>query len=48
VIRAPDKSVIIYGQPKQGVVVRFVDKSAKQDAEVLLSHFIPSGDADRE
>ncbi len=36
---APDSSVILYGQPHEGVVVLVVDASAREKAEELLSLF---------
>jgi uncharacterized protein (UPF0218 family) len=40
VIAAPEGIVVLYGQPHKGVVVRTVDRQAKEKAEELLSHFI--------
>jgi uncharacterized protein (UPF0218 family) len=40
VIAAPEGAVILYGQPRQGVVLRVVDAAAKQEARQLLSVFI--------
>jgi uncharacterized protein (UPF0218 family) len=42
VIAAPEGIVVLYGQPHKGVVVRTVDREAKQKAQELLSHFIRS------
>lgn len=39
VISAPDGSVILYGQPDEGVVVLVVDASARVKAEELLALF---------
>jgi uncharacterized protein (UPF0218 family) len=40
VIAAPVGSVVLYGQPHQGVVVRTVDPQAKEKARELLSYFV--------
>lgn len=40
VIAAPEGVVVLYGQPHKGVVVRTVDREAKEKAQELLSHFI--------
>jgi GTP-dependent dephospho-CoA kinase len=39
VIAAPDSSVLLYGQPHEGVVLRTVDASAKTAARRLLAQF---------
>jgi len=43
VLRAPEGSALVYGQPNQGVVVRIIDAAARSDAERLLSQFVPAG-----
>jgi uncharacterized protein (UPF0218 family) len=40
VLAAPEGSIVLYGQPHRGVVLRTVDRSAKEIARHLLSHFI--------
>jgi len=42
VIAAPDGAIILYGQPRQGVVLRTVNPEAKDTARYLQSHFIRS------
>jgi uncharacterized protein (UPF0218 family) len=42
VIHAPVGAALLYGQPKQGVVLRIIDSAAKKDAETLFAHFIPA------
>jgi len=42
VIAAPDGAIILYGQPRQGVVLRTVNSEAKNIARHLLSHFVRS------
>jgi GTP-dependent dephospho-CoA kinase len=42
VIAAPEGAVVLYGQPRQGVVLRIVDSEAKNIARHFLSHFIRS------
>ncbi len=42
VIEAPVGSVVLYGQPYKGVVIRTVDPEAKRLARELLAHFIRS------
>jgi uncharacterized protein (UPF0218 family) len=42
VIAAPEGVVVLYGQPHKGVVVRTVDRQAKEEARELLSHFVRS------
>jgi hypothetical protein len=39
VIAAPEGVAVLYGQPHKGVVVRVVDREAKEKASELLSHF---------
>jgi len=36
---APLGTIIVYGQPRQGVVMRILDLQAKQRARNLLVHF---------
>jgi uncharacterized protein (UPF0218 family) len=45
VIAAPEGVVVLYGQPHKGVVVRTVDREAKEKAQELFSHFIRSAGA---
>ncbi|HNX16716.1 MAG TPA: GTP-dependent dephospho-CoA kinase family protein [Methanoregula sp.] len=40
VIAAPEGSVVLYGQPNEGVVLRTIDASAKAAAKELLTHFV--------
>lgn len=40
VIAAPDGAIVLYGQPREGVVVRPVDDSARKSAQNLLNHFV--------
>jgi len=40
VIAAPEGGVVLYGQPHKGVVVRTVDRKAKEKAQELLSYFV--------
>jgi GTP-dependent dephospho-CoA kinase len=40
VIAARENSVILYGQPGQGVVFRVVDREAKEKARIMLTYFI--------
>jgi hypothetical protein len=42
VIAAPDGAIVLYGQPHQGVVLRRVNKKAKETAHNFLTHFIHS------
>lgn len=42
VIAAPNGSIVLYGQPHRGVVLRSVDREAKEKARELLAHFIHS------
>jgi GTP-dependent dephospho-CoA kinase len=43
VIAAPEGVIVLYGQPQKGVVVRTVDRQAKEKARELLSHFVRTG-----
>jgi len=40
VIAAPESSVVLYGQPHEGVVLRTIDKAAKETARTFLEQFI--------
>jgi uncharacterized protein (UPF0218 family) len=40
VIAAPEGGVVLYGQPQKGVVVRTIDKEAKERAEELFARFV--------
>jgi uncharacterized protein (UPF0218 family) len=40
VIAAPEGTIILYGQPERGVVLRIVDAEAKRTARQFLSRFI--------
>lgn len=40
VLTAGNGTVILYGQPHRGVVLRFVDNDARKTARQYLSHFI--------
>jgi GTP-dependent dephospho-CoA kinase len=40
VIAAPESSVVIYGQPHEGVVLRTIDTAAKETARTFLEQFI--------
>lgn len=40
VIASNEGSVILYGQPREGVVFRLVDREAKEKARDMLTHFI--------
>jgi uncharacterized protein (UPF0218 family) len=42
VIAAPEGTVVLYGQPHEGVVLRTVDDTAKNTARGFLSHFTRS------
>ncbi|OPY39042.1 MAG: hypothetical protein A4E35_00274 [Methanoregula sp. PtaU1.Bin051] len=42
VLEAPIGSIVLYGQPYKGVVLRPVDHEAKRLAKELLAHFIIS------
>lgn len=39
VIAAPDGAIILYGQPREGVVLRTVNANARKTARTFLSHF---------
>jgi hypothetical protein len=43
VIAAPLSSVVIYGQPNEGIVLRVIDEYAKTAARRLLSQFTRTG-----
>ena len=45
VIAAPVGSVVLYGQPREGVVIRTVTTDAQATAREFLSHFIHTPDA---
>jgi uncharacterized protein (UPF0218 family) len=40
VLAAPIGAAILYGQPREGVVLRIVDEPAKKEAESLISVFV--------
>lgn len=40
VLAAPDGAAVLYGQPKEGVVLRLVDAAAKREAASMLSVFV--------
>jgi hypothetical protein len=40
VLTARDGSVVLYGQPQKGVVLRTIDSEARKTAQRLLAHFI--------
>jgi GTP-dependent dephospho-CoA kinase len=40
VLTARDGAVILYGQPRQGVVLRTVDNNARKTADRFLAHFV--------
>jgi len=40
VLAAPDGTIVLYGQPHKGVVLRRVDAEAKSAARALMKHFI--------
>ncbi len=40
VLRAPEGGILLYGQPKEGVVLREITPEARKGAEILLSHFV--------
>ena len=42
VMAAPVGAIVLYGQPRQGVVLRTVNLEAKETARNLLSHFLRS------
>jgi len=37
----PSGSIILYGQPGEGVVIRRIDEAAREDARRLLACFVP-------
>jgi GTP-dependent dephospho-CoA kinase len=39
VLTAPDGAVVLYGQPREGVVLRTIDTEARKIAQRLLAHF---------
>lgn len=39
VLAAPEGAVILYGQPREGIVLRTVDRNARTIAQTFLSHF---------
>ncbi|HUH78537.1 MAG TPA: GTP-dependent dephospho-CoA kinase family protein [Methanoregula sp.] len=41
VLAAPEGSIILYGQPGKGVVLRTVNAEAKKIARTFLNHFLP-------
>ena len=43
VLAAPMGAVVLYGQPKKGVVLRTIDPEAKATARQFLAHFIRTG-----
>ena len=43
VLAAPQGSIILYGQPHRGVVMRTVNREAQETARHFLDHFIPAG-----
>jgi uncharacterized protein (UPF0218 family) len=40
VLAAPDGTIVLYGQPHKGVVLRRVNAEAKSAARALMKHFI--------
>ncbi|MCQ8893345.1 MAG: GTP-dependent dephospho-CoA kinase family protein [Methanolinea sp.] len=40
-LEVPQGSVILYGQPGEGVVIRVIDDRAREDARRLLACFVP-------
>ncbi|MGC8816387.1 MAG: GTP-dependent dephospho-CoA kinase family protein [Candidatus Hadarchaeum sp.] len=40
VLTSPDGSVVVYGQPRQGVVLVEVDEKKRQEFREILSHFV--------
>jgi len=40
VLRAAEGGILLYGQPREGIVLREITPEAKREAEILLSHFI--------
>jgi hypothetical protein len=43
VIAAPDGTILLYGQPHEGVVLRRIDAESKAVARKLLRHFVHTG-----
>jgi hypothetical protein len=43
VLAAPEGSIVLYGQPNEGVVLRVVNREAKETAQRLLNHFVRVG-----
>ena len=43
VIAAPPSSVVLYGQPREGIVLRTIDDGAKAAAKELLMQFARVG-----
>jgi uncharacterized protein (UPF0218 family) len=39
VLTAHDGAIILYGQPRKGVVLRTIDSEARKTAQRLLAHF---------
>jgi len=44
VIASNEGSVILYGQPREGVVFRLVDQEAKEKAREMLTYFVKNPD----
>lgn len=44
VIASNEGSIILYGQPREGVVFRLVDREAKEKARDMLSYFIKNAE----
>jgi len=44
VIAAPLGSIVLYGQPHEGVVLRTVTREARQTAREYLSRFVQAAD----
>jgi len=42
ILAAPQGAIILYGQPRKGVVMRTVNHEAQETARHFLDHFIPS------
>jgi hypothetical protein len=45
VLEAPPGALVLYGQPGEGVVLRVVDREARQAARAYLSRFIADGNS---
>lgn len=43
VLAAPEGSIVLYGQPNEGVVLRTIDNEARKTAQRLLTHFTRTG-----